>query len=373
MTLKYSLQKKKGYYHAVISYKDASGKFRQKSITTKIPAQKGNKRKAEKIAADLVSAWISTKSQQENEHRELSLQDAFELYNEARRKYLQPSTFAGYVRIGTSAAKYFGDIRLSDLSREKIEDFFNSLREKGTKDNTIRHYCVYINSMLNYTETLGFTLSEPALQIKPPLQQKYKGASYYNVEETKTLLAVASESKIRIPVYIAIYLGLRRSEICGLQWDMIDMKNKTVRICRKVVQYCDSEGKEQLDQSNRMKTQYSDRTLPIPDALYDILSEVVDKTGPVCKHEDGKAMTPQYLTLTFASFLKKNGLRKIRFHDLRHSAASLLLASGASMKEVQVILGHGSYSTTADIYSHIDITGKSRAMAGLNQVLDSST
>ena len=121
-----------------------------------------------------------------------------------------------------------------------------------------------------------------------------------------------------------------------------------------------------------MKTVYSDRTLPIPDGLYNVLLEVVNKTGPVCKHEDGRPMTPQYISSAFTKLLKKAGLRKIRFHDLRHTCASMLLSSGAGMKEVQVILGHGSYATTADIYSHIDLTGKTRAIAGLNRIIEAS-
>ena len=370
--MKFSLQNKNGYYHAVISYKDDTGKFRQKSITTKIPVLRGNKRRAEKIAEILIGEWIKQQENNDQKTRDLFLKDAIEMFNEAKRIFVQPSTYAGYVRISAAIAAYFGDVQLLKLNRAMIDNYFNCLRKKGTGENTIRHYCVYINSMLKYLEGLGFELAEPGLQIKAPACQKYKGASYYNVEETRKLLAAAAGTKMALPINIAIYLGLRRSEICGLQWDMIDLNNHTVRICRKVVQYCDPDGKEQLDRSDQMKTLYSDRTLPIPDALFDLLSNVEDKTGQVCKHEDGKQMTPQYLTMTFASLLKKNGLRKIRFHDLRHSAASLLLISGASMKEVQVILGHGSYSTTADIYSHIDITGKSRAMAGLNHVLDSS-
>ena len=80
-------------------------------------------------------------------------------------------------------------------------------------------------------------------------------------------------------------------------------------------------------------------------------------------------MQPQYLSYAFVSLLNKNGLRKIRFHDLRHTCASLLLSSGAAMKKVQVILGHGSYMTTADIYFHVDLTGKTRAITGLNNIL----
>lgn len=368
--MKYSLQNKRGYYHAVVSFKDENGKYRQKSISTKIPVQKGNKRRAQKAADELVTQWTMQQEQKEAEKLDLSLTRAIELFNEAKRSQVQFSTHAGYVKLGNELAKFFGADRLAQVNRKKIDQFLCSIREKGSGENTVRHYCVYLNSMLHFVESVGYALAEPGLQIKPPAVPRFTGASYYTADEVKRLLAAADESGIRIPIYIAVYLGLRRSEICGLYWDMIDLKSRTIRICRKAVQYWDADGKQITELSDKMKTVYSDRTLPIPDALYNVLNEETEKSGPLCKREDGSQMQPQYLSSAFFGLLKKTGLRKIRFHELRHTCASLLLSAGAGMKEVQVILGHGSYSTTADIYSHIDLSGKSRAIAGLSHILE---
>jgi integrase len=74
----------------------------------------------------------------------------------------------------------------------------------------------------------------------------------------------------------------------------------------------------------------------------------------ICLDQAGKLMRPNYVTEHFSWLLEKNGLKKIRFHDLRHSCASLLLANGISMKQIQIWLGHSTFSTTADIYSHLD-------------------
>ncbi|MBQ6505008.1 MAG: site-specific integrase [Flexilinea sp.] len=370
--MKYSLQNKRGYYHAVVSYKDEDGKYRQKSISTKVPVQKGNKRRAEKTAEELVSSWLEQKKQIDAEKNNPPLSKAVELFNASKKKSVQPSTYSGYVRLGNEIMDYFGTVNLSEIDRKKIDSFFSSIRVKGTGENTVRHYCVYINSMFQFLEDEGYALSSPGLHIKTPSVRKYTGASYYNTDEVRALLTAADTSKIKLPVYIAVYLGLRRSEICGLYWDKIDLPSRTIHICRKAVQYCDPEGKQTTELSNRMKTIYSDRTLPIPNALYNVLSEIECKTGPVCRYEDGRAMSPEYVSAAFVKLLEKNGLRKIRFHDLRHTCASLLLSSGAGMKEVQVILGHASYSTTADIYSHVDITGKTRAITGLNNIIEVS-
>ncbi len=370
--MKYSLQNKKGYYHAVVSYKDNYGKYRQKSISTKIPVQKGNKRRAEKIADELVSSWLTQQEQIENEKKDPTISKAIEMFNEAKKKTVQHTTYSSYVKLGNEITKYFGPVNISKIARNHIGRFLSSIREKGSGENTVRHYCVYLNSLFQYLEGEGYSLSSNGLRIKPPTVPRYIGASYFTTDEVRTLLAAADASKIRIPIYTAIFLGLRRSELCGLFWDKIDLQSRTIRICRKTVQYWGADGNETTELSEKMKTVYSDRTLPIPDALYNVLIGVEDKTGPVCRHADGRAMAPQYVSSAFTKLLKKAGLRKIRFHDLRHTCASLLLSSGAGMKEVQVILGHGSYATTADIYSHIDLTGKTRAIAGLNRIIEAS-
>lgn len=370
--MKYSLQNKRCYYHAVVSYKDNTGKTRQKSITTKIKVQKGNKRRAEKVADDLVAAWISQMELDSKEREDPPFSRAIDMFNEEKRKTIQPSTYASYAKLGNELSKYFGATSISKIDRKMVEQFLSSIRMKGSGENTVRHYCVYLNSLFQYLSYEGHSLSEPGLRIKPPVVSRYTGASYYTADEVRRLLTVADDSKIRIPIYIAVYLGLRRSEICGLQWDKIDLDSRTIRICRKAVQYWDENGNQVAELSDQMKTIYSDRTLPIPDALYDVLIKEEIKDGPVCRHKNGRPMQPQYISSSFISLLKKNELRKIRFHDLRHTCASLLLSSGAAMKEVQVILGHGSYSTTADIYSHVDLTGKTRAINELNNILKPS-
>lgn len=226
-----------------------------------------------------------------------------------------------------------------------------------------------LNGILQWTEYCGYSLSSPGWRATPPKVDKYHGSSWYTVNEVKQLLESAEDSPIRCALYIAAYLGLRRSEISGLMWDHVNLQDRTIRVCEKRVQYSASYGYE-IDDSKRMKTAYSDRILPIPDDLARVLEAESVKEGYVCKHKDGRPQNPQYLSLTFSRLLQKHGLRKIRFHDLRHTCASLLLQSGVDMKTVQIILGHGNYSTTADIYSHVDLTGKKDAMDRLNSIFN---
>ena len=95
----------------------------------------------------------------------------------------------------------------------------------------------------------------------------------------------------------------------------------------------------------------------------------------ICVDEMGTLLSPNYVSSAFSKLLEKHGLRHIRFHDLRHSCASLLLANGVPMKQIQEWLGHSDFSTTANIYAHLDYSSKlssAEAMVnGLGTALES--
>ena len=128
-------------------------------------------------------------------------------------------------------------------------------------------------------------------------------------------------------------------------------------------------GEYKTEESKRLKTESSNRILPIPNELLLVLETETDRTGYVVKNINGEPMKPHCLTQDFNRLLQRKGLRHIRFHDLRHTCASLLLSAGASMKDVQTIMGHSNFSTTADIYSHVDLAGKTKALDKLNKLL----
>ena len=138
-----------------------------------------------------------------------------------------------------------------------------------------------------------------------------------------------------------------------------------------------------------MKTKSCYRTLPvIPHIEEDLLAEKArqekmrktmrgsyskEYTEYICVDALGRLITPQYVSNHFQVILKENGLRKIRFHDLRHTCASLLLANNIPMKMIQDWLGHSDMATTANIYSHIDSTSKLASANAIGEVLDTTT
>ena len=134
-----------------------------------------------------------------------------------------------------------------------------------------------------------------------------------------------------------------------------------------------------------MKNKSSRRTLPLPTPVFDMLVEAkaqqefyrkMFKSGYSRKYDDyvcvnqlGELLKPSYVTAHFPILLEQLGMRKIRFHDLRHSCASVLLAGGVPMKQIREWLGHSDMSTTANIYSHLDAVTKADTGAAMSKAL----
>ena len=143
---------------------------------------------------------------------------------------------------------------------------------------------------------------------------------------------------------------------------------------RHTVVSCNLDGKLVTFTSDTTKTRSSKRTLPLVPEFRKRLEAYQERQEQyrmlcgrsyckeyrdyICLDEMGERLKPNYLTAAFPRLLEDNGMRKIRYHDLRHSCASLLLANGVPMKQIQEWLGHSDFSTTANIYAHLDVNSK---------------
>ena len=236
---------------------------------------------------------------------------------------------------------------------------------------------------LKHAVKRGIIPYNPSDQANPPKAEKHVG-DYYNAQELKKLISVLKDDPLRVPVIIAIYCGLRRSEVLGLKWSAIDFENKQIHIRHKVIED-DTEGTTKIVGVDLLKNHSSYRTMPLlPEVEAELLRErnrQLERKNKlrsgysqkweeyVCVDALGDIIKPQYFSEHFKIILKQNGLKEIRLHDLRHSCASLLVAAEVDMKLIQSYLGHSTISITADTYSHLDSKSKESSAEKISAAL----
>ena len=363
------LREKKGYFYAVLNYTDAHGNRKTKWIATGL-AVKGNKKRAEAFLQE------QRRSFQEDVPitGDVLFADFMEQWLTVIKSSVAVTTFASYSNMVKKViVPYFRErqIALQELSAKHIQDFYLKELERVSASSVI-HYHANIHKALKYAVKIDLIPTNPADKVERPKKNEFKG-SYYSADEIHALTEVAEGTKLEIPVLLASFYGLRRSEVLGLKWDAIDFEANTLEV-KHIVTQASIDGKKVLVQADRAKTKSSLRTLPLVPPIRDRLlmlkgqqdtyrrlcgnSYNREYLGYLCVDEIGNIIRPNYVSEQFPKLLEKNGLRPIRFHDLRHSCASLLLANGVPMKQIQEWLGHSDFSTTANIYAHLDYASK---------------
>lgn len=386
------LREKNGYYHIVLNYVDGHGKRRTPSKSTGLPV-KGNKKRAEKMLMDARAAQeaeLEAKATEQNaESTSASLIPFTEFlldWLEMTKKNVEETTYGAYAMgIKNKIIPYFEEhhpgLALCEVTPKHIQDYYTyELTVRGVSANTVIHRHANIRKALQHAFKLGLIDTNPADRIERPKKEKFVG-SVYEEDELNRLFEIVKGDPIELGVILGAFYGLRRSEAVGLKWDAIDFKKKTITI-RHTVTQATIDGKSKIIQKDRTKTKSSYRSLPLVPPFEELLhrlkaqQELNQKlcgrsyckkyTGYIYVNEIGELVKPGYITQHFPLVLQKNGLRKIRFHDLRHSCASLLYANGVSLKEIQEWLGHSDISTTSNIYTHLNFTSK---VASANAIL----
>lgn len=355
-----SLQIKNKIYQAVLSYKQ-DNKWKTKWVSTKIPAVKGNKKQAQAKLEEIRLQFQEEINSDNIEDEKILFIDYMKKWLKMIKASVEETTYNGYKGVvnGRLTDYFTGkNITLQDIKQKNIQEFYQYLLAEGLSGNTVKHYHANIRKALQYAMKTDIILSNPADKVDLPKIEEYK-PKFYTSDEVKTLLNEVIGTKLEIPVMIDCFYGFRRSEVIGLKWSTVDFEKNTIT---------QSNGK--LIIKDKTKTKSSKRTLPLEPIVKSFLLELKEKQEKnkelcgnsynqdyleyICVDDGGNIIRPDYVTETFLKLLKKKKLKIIRFHDLRHTCASILLKNGANMKEIQAWLGHSNYNTTANLYAHLD-------------------
>lgn len=372
------LTEKNGIYQIVLNLVDERGKRKPKWISTGIEAKRGNKKKAE---AMLQEARMSHEKQETAKDSDILFADFIEkVWLPTVKHSIEETTLSGYIYSAGVVAPHFRKkgITLGNVKARDIDEFYIEQlgRVKGT---TVIRYHACIHNALKLAVRKELIPLNPADNVDRPKAEQFIG-SFYDKDEMNDLLNAVQGTYLELAVMLGFY-GLRREEIVGLKWNAVDFNQNTISV-QYTVTTCNLNGKRVIVEKDRTKNKSSRRTLPMIPALRNKLLTMQgerEEYRKLCrgsynsKHLDfvyvdelGERIKPDYITQTFNRVLKKNGLRKIRFHDLRHSCASLLLANGVSMKQIQEWLGHSDFGTTANIYAHLSFDSKLSSADALN-------
>lgn len=268
-------------------------------------------------------------------------------------------------------SSYFNSkgITVGSVTPGDLEDYYRFKVAEGLSPNTVIKHHAIIRSALQWALKHQYIRYNPADLATKPSKVHYQGNEPYSVEEVAQLLMLTKDEPIAVPIFLACFYGLRRSEALGLRWSNIDFQNGWLQISTTVVKEKIGDNVVSTVRDDTTKTEYSRRSLPLCPYTYNYFSilrsqqlaqmqlcggcynqEYLDF---VCVDNMGMLLQPDFVSQKFQNLLEKYGLRKIRFHDLRHSCATILLYLGYSMKDIQTWLGHSNYAFTANTYVHV--------------------
>lgn len=340
-----------------------TGKRKQKWFTVK-----GNKKDAEKFLTEKLieldtGLLIDTKKMKYSEYLDYWLK-------EICIKNLKSTTLDGYKHnIENHIKPIIGNIYLDKLTPLHLQNLYSNRLESGrlkkegglSKKSVLTIHRI-IHRSLEQAVKWQLIPRNIADSVEPPKPQKYK-ASFLNEKDINKLIDISKDTKLYIPILIAIYTGMRRGEILGLKWENVDFEKGIIEI--KQALYSTKNGLE----FTTPKTETSNRNICIPDFLINELKKYRIKqnknklkygnlyvdTGVVCSLENGDVINPKNFSRDFHKLLENNNLPLIRFHDLRHTHASLLVKLGVQPKIISNRLGHSNIAITMDLYSHVYI------------------
>lgn len=388
-----SVQEKDGKFYAVLQYKDESGKKQYKWKATKVKAEKGNKREANRKAEEIRRQFESELNTPKllapttNDSNNILFGNYMLNWLEKHKHNIELSTNDGYERNVKTTANYFNDlgITLQELKTKHIQVYYNHLQAtKKIKWNTVKKYHANIHKALEDAIRLELIDNNPADHIEHKKCEQYI-AEHYNAEELNTLFEKSKNELIEPIILVTAYYGLRKEETLGLKWDAIDFENKTITI-KHTVTNGTLNGKRVVVKKDRTKSKSSYRTLPLMADIRNLLlkerakqeenkrifgNTYKNKENYIFTDDEGNLIKPDRVNRRFKKLLEDNDLKIIRFHDLRHSCATLLLSLGFTLEEIQIWLGHSTIKTT-ELYANNMVLDKTILADTISNVLKMS-
>ena len=293
-----------------------------------------------------------------------------ELCKEYRSEYAERYLKKSALRSTDTAIKHlltdYSEKKVSKVTRLDAQKYINRLADKGLSPKTVRNYYSVFRNIMEFAVKLDIIPDTPCKFVTLPKKDSHE-ARYYTQEEVVSFLSALDalpedELHYKICMYIMLFGGLRKGEVLGLNWGDVDFDNRTVKICR-TRQIAPEIGVYE----DTPKTEKSNRVVSLPAEIFGMLKDLkaqqlerklllqnkhVDSPA-VIQGFEGDCLYPQVLQRWFVNFCKKNDIKYIGLHGLRHTHASMLASMGTDKMQLSRRLGHSQLSTTLNIYTHL--------------------
>lgn len=287
-----------------------------------------------------------------------------------RKPDLKASTYASYVQsVNTHIIPNLGNCKLEELTARKVELVFRSL-QKGSDDRpalsakTVKNIAGVLNRAVRDAVRWGHIAMNPIADVKKPSGKSPEMAAWQTAELAQFIQA-SSTDRFAALWQLAATTGMRRGELLGLQWSDINLEAKTLNIRRARVRA----GNATI--TDTPKTEAGKRTIHLDDQTINTLKQHKarqaqerlamggqweDTDGHVFTEADGSLPNPNTMTRRFLALCKTAGIRRIRFHDLRHSYVVASRAAGVDIKTISQRIGHADTNVTLSVYAHVFTT-----------------
>ena len=303
----------------------------------------------------------------------------FENYAKIKVRPTSHQTYRGY--IDNHIKPNIGKIQLGKLTTLELQKLYKKLLSKGRVDRieakgqpkglspkTVRNIHQVISSAMDFARSQKLIAVNPADSCALP-KLEHREMKTLPAEQLASFLREAKESGVFEMYYIELATGLRRGELLGLKWEDLDLEQGTLRVQRQVSRINGEVVEAPL------KTKNSYRTISLGGDAVGILNEQRKKCGGseyVFPSPTGGPISPDSVIQMLHRVLKRAGLPKVRFHDLRHTFATVALQNGVDIKTVSGMLGHYSAGFTLDTYAHVTTAAQREAAKTMGNILSSA-
>ena len=307
---------------------------------------------------------------------QILLNEWLETYQKEHIKARTYSRYQGLISMHILPA--LGATNISELGRREIQEFLTQQKKDGNIRNGEKLSATSANMMLSvlnlafeYACDMEYIEENPCLRVRRT-KAETKRIEAFTVEEQRAIESEIARSDDRrlLGVLLCLYTGLRIGELLGLTWDDVDFTKGVIKITKTVYREKDENGIWQLC-VDTPKTKASDRVIPLPEYITDMLRQDLEtsKTSYVIENKKGERMSIRSYQYMFEKLTERAGVRKLNFHALRHTFATRAIECGMDIKTVADIMGHQNASITLNRYAHCMLDHKIEMMQKLPRVL----